>query len=220
MEKLELEKSTFLFDLDGTLINSSRHIVQAVNLTRSDMGLRFISDHHITSKIGLPASQLFEDLSLEAQELNLVINNFRQHLRAISMSAKDVYPGVISLLELLCRLGRKLAVATNKPRSLAIKALHESGILPSFSLVVGADDLPPKPDPGILKECIKSLGSTPKETAMVGDRPEDMMAAVSAGATGIGVTQGFHSKKELLDSGAEIVVKSFSEIERIIRAGV
>jgi phosphoglycolate phosphatase len=184
------------------------------------MGYEITSNDLISSKIGLPASQLFSDLSLEAQELNLVINTFRQHLRAISMSEKDVYPGVNSLLELLSQSGRKLAVATNKPRDLAIKALHECGLLPSFSLVVGADDLPPKPNPGILNECLKVLESKSTETAMIGDRAEDMLAAKSAGVTGIGLTQGNHSKQELFDFGAEIVFESFPEIERMMRAGI
>lgn len=220
MEKLELNKSTYLFDLDGTLVDSSKYIVKAVQMTRADLGTVVINDGLITSKIGLPADRLFEDLNLEASELKLAVSTFREHLRALSMSEKDAYPGVVSLLEFLSSFGHKLAVATNKPRDLAIKALQETEIMSLFSLVVGSDYLPPKPNPEILNECIKTLRSTPTETVMVGDRTEDMMAASSAGVTGIAIAQTFHSEKQLLDSGADIVAKNFYELERIVRVGV
>lgn len=214
MEELGLKQQVFLFDLDGTLVNSLPQIMKAANAARTDLGGPVRDEHFYGARIGLPAKLLFEDLCLTQKVEDGIIELFRSELRKNKMSPSDLISGVSQLLFTLNKRGHFLAVATNKPTDLAKKVLCETGIAEFFDCVVGIDGCIAKPDPSILFQCLLSLNSDPSQSFMVGDRPEDMIAAVEAGIFGIGVAQSYHSETELVTAGAKLTfpdILSFSK---------
>lgn len=219
MEKLELEKKLIIFDLDGTLIDSSNQIISAVVRARSKFHLKLAEKEFLNSQIGLPARELFSDLKLTEPEVVNVVETFRKYLRASELSTSDVFPKVPDLLLSLKNLGLELSVATNKPTDLAKIALRQTGLLNFFKVVLGSDNLMPKPDPAIIQGCIMHFQIKSSEAVMIGDRCEDMIAAKLSGASGVGVLQGCHNSNQLLEAGAVQVFSDISEILELINKG-
>ena len=218
MEELGLKKLV-VFDLDGTLINSSSQIVEAVLQSRKDLGWDPADKDFLTTKIGLPAKELFCDLNLGEEEIEKGVSTFRHHLRNLKLNPRDSYQGALELLQSLRGNGQKIAVATNKPLELARRALSETGLLELIDHVVGVDGLPPKPDPAVIRACLSHFQINSSVAVMVGDRCEDMEAARAIGVSCIGVNQGAHSQAELLQAGASQVLANLSGILEKVREG-
>ena len=206
-----------LFDLDGTLIASDRKIYQAVFETRTELSYPQIPIELLIQRIGLPASELFYDLGLEQDSLQNAVNRFREHLSQIEFSEQDVFLGVREVLTRLAESKCELMVATNKPKHLAEIALSGTGISTFFSYVSGGDNQPAKPDPAILNSCI--VNSERKKVVMIGDRIDDIKAALSAGAEPIGIAQGVYSTLELTEAGAKKVFRDAGEFLNALENG-
>ena len=213
--------NAYLFDLDGTLVDSANQIFQAVELARAELKYTSAPDKVIYSKIGLPAKDLFEDLDLSESELLNAVKLFRYNLSKIKLSGNNLFSGVPELLQLLAQKGIKLGVATNKPTVLAIQSLSDSGILNYFDFVVGADHHPPKPDPAIILTCLQLMLIEPHNAVMIGDRTEDVLAAKAAKVLPIGIAQGAHNEEHLMNSGAGRTFQNMSLLyQKITEGGV
>jgi phosphoglycolate phosphatase len=216
----ELEKIRLaVFDLDGTLIDSARQIVLAVNRTREGLQLSNVEKELLKSKIGLPAKELFSDLSLSRTESDTAVKSFRTHLRAIRLEPSDAFSKSFELLDFLKVKGMKLAIATNKPTDLAKIALKETELLPFFDLVVGGEKLSPKPNPATVAKCLLHLNQAPSRAVMIGDRLEDMLAASAVNVSAYGVLQGIHNEVELRNAGAKQIFLSISHLFRKLKEG-
>jgi phosphoglycolate phosphatase len=209
-----------LFDLDGTLVNSFDQIFSAATLARIEKKYRPPSSSFIKEKIGLPASELFSDLELEEPNLLELIKLFRINLSKIKMSDQNLFEGVMELLQYINVCGIRMAVATNKPKRLAIEALSDCRILEFFEDVVGGDNILAKPDPAIINRCLDLLSVKAESALMVGDRIEDIMAANAAGVIAIGVAQGTHSQNEFYDKGAFRSFESISKLSLFLKEGI
>jgi len=208
-----------LFDLDGTLIDSSHQITQAVSVTRRIMGFPHISATELLPKIGLPAKELFFDLNLNDEETDDAVMRFREALTNTPLAPEDAYKSANELLKLLSSRGYFIGVATNKPSQLARKALQETSLLEFCNVVVGAESLPAKPSPAILNECRRTTSFPEQNCLMIGDRVEDMLAAVSAGMRAIGLSQGVHTEDMLVNSGANPVFATINDLYSTIMNG-
>ena len=218
MEELELIKLV-IFDLDGTLVDSARQIICAVEQTRDELEFAHADSEFLKSKIGLPAKELFADLHLTESEITTAISVFRSHLRKLPLNQNDVFDGVQKLLKHLKLQGRQVAVATNKPTELAQLALHETKLLSLIDLVVGSENLHPKPDPASINKCLDNFQIISKQAVMIGDRCEDMLAAAKAGVSGIGVVQGSHTSVELKNAGAKEIFSNISDLHLRLSEG-
>jgi phosphoglycolate phosphatase len=185
-----------VFDLDGTLVDSSRDIAAAVNavLGRVAPGTALIPLDAILSFVGEGARLLVErslrhaSLTLSA---DLVLPLYLECYRERLLDTTRLYPGVAETLSDLA--GTTLAVLTNKPGDMSRTILEGLGVASRFARVWGAGDVPArKPDPAGLLCLMAGLGATASETWMVGDSPTDVLAARGAGVRVAGVTWGFH----------------------------
>jgi phosphoglycolate phosphatase len=185
-----------VFDLDGTLVDSSRDIATAVNaaLARVAPGTPAIPLDAILSFVGEGARLLIErslghaGLDLPADDvLAVYLECYREHL----LDTTTLYPGIAEALDALA--GTTLAVLTNKPGDMSRAVLDGLGVNGKFARVWGAGDVPSrKPDPGGLLRLMGDLGVRPGGTWMVGDSATDVGAARAAGIRVAGVTWGFH----------------------------
>jgi phosphoglycolate phosphatase len=207
-----LDAEAYIFDLDGTLVNSFSSIGVAANETRVEFGYPSIGEDAVRELVGLPAARLFTDLGLDRSLEIQIIGSFRERLVSRPLSPANLFDGVIELLDWLQAQSKKLGVATNKPTALAKIALEQVGVLSYFAIVLGADRLPPKPAPDILNACLYELGTT--TAVFVGDRCEDMEAAVGAGVTPIGIAQGAHTTHDLMRAGGYLAFDSFHDFSR------
>jgi phosphoglycolate phosphatase len=209
----------FLFDLDGTLVDSANQIFEAVEITRSELRFDAVPAKFILPKIGLPAKDLFEDVDLQDPELFKAVELFRSNLSNIKLSKNDLYVGVPQILRFLYEKGFKLGVATNKPTFLAVQSLSDTGIHGYFDFIIGAENNPPKPDPTMILKCLEFLSIEPHEATMVGDRVEDILAAKAAKVMAIGIAQGTHNEEDFLAKGADSTFMSMSMFYQMLIEG-
>ena len=200
-------KETFIFDLDGTLVDSFDQITEAANVIRFERGHPPLEKSKAESLIGLPAIDLFRDISDDSSEISKIIYEFRKLLGEKILSGNIVYDGVLQFLNLARKQNLLTAIATSKPQMLAENVVLNSSLHGLIDFVQGTDGFDPKPSPDVILRVLSSVDS--KTAVMFGDRPEDMMAAKAAGVPGVGISQSVFSSSELLESGASLVFDNF-----------
>jgi phosphoglycolate phosphatase len=183
----------FLFDLDGTLIDSKLDLVNSVNFMLREMQRDVLPLATVASYIGhgaprLVANALGPDAAEADRQRGLEI--FLAHYNEHNLDATRAYPGVVEGLEAL--QDRPMAVLTNKPKQMSVEILEALSLLKYFRAVYGGDSFEKKkPDPAGAQSILKDLGAQPQEAAMVGDSDVDIKTARNAGMLAIGVNYGF-----------------------------
>lgn len=200
----------FAFDLDGTLIDSVADIAAAANHMRTELKLEPLTQEVIESYVGDGISTLVhrvltDSAALEAepslwqQGFTLFIQYYYAHLT----DHTQIYPNVLTGLELLKSEGYPLVVITNKSERFAIKAINDLGMSDYFSLIIGGDTLPEKkPNAAPILHACEVLNIQPQELVMVGDSGNDILAAKAAGTPVIGVNYGYEDMYELSQDDA------------------
>ena len=126
-----------------------------------------------------------------------------------------LFPSVERVLESLSQHYR-LALITNSTRR-QLKEVFPRRLLEKFKTLITYEDIEkPKPDPQSLREALKELWVTKQEACFVGDTPSDMEAAARAGIMAIGIPTGLHSRQQLLEAGADLVVDSLDDLEKAL----
>ena len=206
----------FLFDLDGTLIDSKLDLVNSVNFMLQEVHRDALPLTTIASYIGHGAPRLVADvLGPDAAEADRKrgLEIFLAHYSEHNLDATRAYPGVVEGLEAL--QDRPMAVLTNKPKKMSVEILEALGLLKYFRAVYGGDSfVKKKPDPAGAQTILKDLGAQPQEAAMVGDSDVDIQTARNAGMLAIAVNYGFgqHDRKV---QPADLYVDSLQEIAAI-----
>lgn len=204
---------TAIFDMDGTLINSSKPIVETINYVRDNLNLEpleFSKALSLLNRVDInPALEFYGSEKFTEQQRVL----FEDYYIKICREDIYLYDGVEKLLEDLKSNSYKLAVATNASSLFAKEMLDSLNILDSFDFIVGAEKIKPKPEPDMLFEIIKNLDSNIEKTHLVGDSPKDLLSAKSAKINPILVSWGFteHEKSELLVDSTDEVFKRIIE---------
>lgn len=208
-----LKKDLIIFDLDGTLIDSSEDIAWAVNKMLKDMGLEEMPYPAIKERIGWGVSMLLEKV-LPAEKHNLLdaakgifMGYYRSHL----LVKTKPYDGVIDVLEHF--KNKKLAVATNKPVGLTTKILDDLNMSVYFRKVVGGDGVQnKKPSPEALEVILKELNILPHNAVFIGDSKIDIEAGKKGGIMTIGAAYGFRGRRELEEAGADVIIEDIKEL--------
>ena len=203
----------FLFDLDGTLIDSKLDLVNSVNFMLREMQRDVLPLATVASYIGHGAPRLVADaLGPEAAEadrkrgLEIFLAYYSEH----NLDATRAYAGVVEGLQSL--QDHPMAVLTNKPAKISVEILEALGLLKYFRAVYGGDTFEKKkPDPAGALAILKNLGADPRESAMVGDSDVDIKTARNAGMFAIGVNYGF-GQHDRQAQPADLYVDSLQEI--------
>ena len=207
------QEIVFIFDLDGTLVDSKFQIASCLNIAREDAGFRNLDEKKVFDLIGLPVEALFDDLQISRQEIQKIVVHFRELLEKKVGEDTPVFPGVNEFLSHSKLIGIGVAVATSKPHYLAIKTINNSKLFGLVDFIQGIDGFPGKPNPAVILRCMDAIPA--KRYVMFGDRIEDIQAANYAGIESVGIAQGAHSKEQLISAGCKLVVKDFIELNNI-----
>ncbi len=172
--------TAFLFDLDGTLVDSVADLATAVNLLRDELGLLPLDRDTVRRFVGDGATALVTRALppglFNADRLARFLHFYRDHLLAQTRP----YPGIVPFLESI--RSRRLAVVTNKPREFAVPLLEGLDLARFFPVVVGGDSCPrKKPDPEPVRIALRQLGAEPADAVMIGDHHTDLRAGRAAG---------------------------------------
>ncbi|ADV46019.1 HAD family hydrolase [Nitratifractor salsuginis] len=200
-----LRKRLAIFDMDGTLVDSSLAIANAINFVRSRLGLPPLPREEIISRINDPhlnAAEYFyatDHFEVRHEEW------FSEYYSAHHQEELRLYPGILELLEWLKGQGCLLAVATNAYRRSALETLEHLGISDYFDAVASYDDVERgKPAPDMLVKILEELKVSREEAIFIGDGPRDAMAAEAAGIEFILVQWGFSDHRHAVESVEEL----------------
>jgi len=208
----------FVFDLDGTLIDSKMDLVHSVNAMLRKTGRAELPTDLIASYVGHGAPQLIAralgpTASEEQRREGLAI--FLAHYHEHKLDLTCAYPGVEEALRAFA--GIPMAVLTNKPTKMSVEILEGLQLARFFRAVYGGDSFATKkPDPAGALAVLNELGAPPAESAMVGDSDVDIETARNAGMLAVGVSYGFgeHDRDK---QPADIYVDSLVELVELAR---
>jgi phosphoglycolate phosphatase len=200
-----------MFDLDGTLVDTSKDITNALNYALKPYGLKELTVEDTTKMVGEGLTRLVEKILGESnvQLRDAVINGFLDYYSKHLTDYSTIYPGV---RETLGRLnGYKKAVISNKRESLSTRLLEELSLNKYFDLVIGSDTTPErKPSPVPVIYVVSKFGISPQESMMVGDSNYDIEAGKKAGVKTVAVTYGYKEKEYLKD--ADYMIDEFRDL--------
>jgi pyrophosphatase PpaX len=202
---------TGLFDMDGTLIASSKAILSSVKAAARITGLRIPTDKEIKEIIHLPSQLSFKVLypDREPEEFDSV---FLSLMRSEFKDMIEEIPKAKMTLELLREKGIKIGIVTTKDRESAEETIRNFRF--PFDLLLTAEDTErTRPDPEPLLKAIELVDSTPPQTFYCGDTPQDIIQGRRAGVKTIGLTTGLHSKVELEKEKPDFI---FDNIEAVL----
>ncbi len=210
--------TTVLFDLDGTLIDSSPGIRRCVDESLAHHGHPAITDEQFSSFIGPPLTTGFGFAASDESLIESLITVYREHYGAGGMYEYSVYDGISELLTRLNDAGFRLAVATSKRTGFARPVVEHAGLASQFEIVVGSErDGAGAEKPVVMRSVFEQMAiDDPDAVVMIGDREHDGYGAVALGTHFIGVLWGFGSHDELQAAGARELVAHPSEIEGLL----
>ena len=209
----ELKDTWILFDLDGTLTRSEEGIWNCAKHAVKQMGLPEPDAATLRKFIGPPLLYSFQTfLGMTREQAEEAQRIYRERYTTVGMYENRVYPGVRTMLRTLWKQGAKLGVVTGKPAYPTGKILEHFGFDRFLSTVVCATDARAEKVHLIRDALPENCG----EAWMVGDRCFDMEGGKAAGIHTLGVTYGYGSEQELLDTGAEKIAHTPVEILDIL----
>ena len=184
-----------IFDLDGTLVDSKLDLAQAVNATRSHMGMSPLDNERVYSYVGNGAPVLIRR-AMGAQatepEVQEALEFFLEYYREHYLDYTTLYPGVREALDRLRAAGKRMAVLTNKPVRISRAILEGLGVAGHFFQIYGGNSFDlKKPDPVGVAALMKEAGIPADRCLMIGDSSVDIQTARNAGIASCGVTYGF-----------------------------
>ncbi|HWB99657.1 MAG TPA: HAD-IA family hydrolase [Bryobacteraceae bacterium] len=186
----------YLFDIDGTLLDSARDICGAIqqvlaNRNRTDIPFEFLKSY-----VGLHLVSCFGDVfpGHSAEQMEEMVQEYRSLYHARGHKLTTVFPGVKEALPLL---GGRKATATTKGTPTTRLVLELFGLIQYFDHVQGTDGFPSKPAPDVILTSLKAMEACPDDCLMVGDSPADMEAARRAGVKVCAVRYGYGKPEEL-----------------------
>jgi len=218
-----MKKDTvLLFDLDGTLIDSTKAIVGTFNYSFEKLQYTFKgNDEDIKDLIGYPLDVMYAGLGVSKDNIKLFVDTYKNRYKDISLAQTVLLNDAKKSLELASSFAR-LAIVTTKTTKYTIPLLEDMGIMKYFELIIGRQEvINPKPHPEPVLKAIEGLNVTVCNTSiyMIGDTKLDLIAANKANVKGVGVLCGY-GKIDDLKQYSDMVYDTTFEAVRSIKEDV
>lgn len=210
----------YLFDLDGTLVDTAPDLMYALNQTLEGANFDAVDLASTRLWVGHGAKVMLEQAikqqspaTLSEKELDDLYVGFLVHYRSHIAEDSAPYPGVVDTLDRIRSRTYKLGVVTNKRQDLSMQLLRKLDLYRFFNIVVGGDTLQvAKPEPQPILYACNELVSTPDNTLFVGDSITDVNAARNAGCPIACMRDGYNHNTPAEQLGADWVIDSFCEL--------
>jgi len=209
------------FDLDGTLIDSSLGLSQAIDMTLYAMELPAAGEDRVITWIGNGADILIQraltwalkDQQPSLGQLTMARKLFDRFYAETVSEGSFLFPEVMTTLSALKEKGLLLGVVTNKPTPFVMPLLESFGIADDFQVIIGGDDVKQKkPHPEALFNTMSAMKLSADELLFVGDSRNDIQAAQAAGCLSVGLTYGYNYGEAIELSNPDVVFDSFSDL--------
>lgn len=212
-----------IFDLDGTLADTSGDLIAAANYCFRQMGAGDMLDPVADAGVALRGGRRMLTVGLTrlgAEDLEAKVDQFYSVL--LEAYARDIdthttlYPGAMEAVETLKSRGYGVGICTNKPEGLAETLMTRLGVRDAFGALIGADTLPVrKPNPEPLVETARRLGGDPAQCCLIGDSDTDRNTARAAGVPSVLVTFG-PSGEDMAALKPEALLHDYADLPDLI----
>ena len=208
-----------LFDLDGTLIDSTPDIWASIRVAAAELGLPEPTPGQLRSMVGPPLEEGFTGaFGLAPDDVARAVAAYRAHYTAGAMFDAEVYPGIRDLLTGLRADGATLVVATSKPEPFAVRILEHTRLLPDFAGVHGATlDGAVRHKDQVVGAALAAHPDVVRPV-LIGDRSHDVLGAAAHGLPCIGAGWGPAPPGELAAAGAAAVAATPAEVPAALAA--
>ena len=205
--------NTYLFDLDGTLLDSIDLILESFHHTTRTHLHRELSDDHWLAGVGTPLRDQLGPLARsEAERDALLATYVAYNLEHHDAMAKP-FPGIVEVVKTLHGRGAKLALVTSKMSRGANRGVHLLGLEKELPIRICADDVVRgKPDPEPVYKALAALGASPESAVLIGDSPHDTEAGRAAGVATAAVAWGPLSRETLEAAAPDYWIERPTEV--------
>lgn len=186
-----------IFDLDGTLADTSPGILNSIRYVQQKLGLPEISLEKMYSHVGPPMEESYhKNFGLTGEKLRQAVELHKEYAVTKGYRELTVYDGIYDLLKMLRAKGIKTAVATLKAQATAEKIFAEYKFTELFDVIAGTDSSAPKTKAQLIEDCLTLTDVEKDSTVLIGDSSYDAIGAEQVGVDFIAVTYGFGFKTE------------------------
>ena len=187
-----------LFDLDGTLIDSTEAILESFRHSLDAMNHQApIDDEAIKALIGHPLDVMFGDLGCDTKKVDEYVRRYKEHYRSISCQKTVLLPFAKEAVEEASQFAR-LGIVTTKTGLYSQELMEHFGIMGKFETLIGREHVEhPKPHPEPIYKALEKMGSDTQKVWMIGDTRLDIEASLRAGIECVAVTSGYDNLKQL-----------------------
>jgi phosphoglycolate phosphatase len=208
-------KTIILFDLDGTLIDSTEAILESFSIAFKSFNRSVPNQEKIKSLIGFPLDVMFIQLGVEESMADKFVQAYKEHYREISCQKTYLLPGAKDAVKKAVEFAR-LGIVTTKTGRYSKELLEYLNLMQYFEVLIGREDVTnPKPHPEPILKALEYMNVKDEDCWMIGDTILDVQSAKSANVTPIALTCGYGKREELSDSCEHIIENVFSAIEII-----
>lgn len=208
---------TYIFDLDGTLLDTLNDLHASCNYALRTHGMPERSVEEVKQFVGNGVKKLMERAipnGLDNPLFEETLQTFRQHYLLHNLDTTRPYPGIMEMLGKLKEQGKNIAVVSNKFYT-ATQDLCKHFFGDTIQVAIGErEDIKKKPAPDTVLEALRQLQATKQDAVYVGDSDVDVETARNSGIPCISVLWGFRSKSFLLSHGATTFIESPSELTK------
>jgi phosphoglycolate phosphatase len=188
---------TILFDLDGTLIDSTEAILESFHRSFDIFDLPHPQDKSITSLIGHPLDVMYRSLGVDEDMVTDIVAAYKAHYREISTAKTQLLPFAKEAVE-LAGTHAVLGIVTTKTARYSKVLMEHFDLMRYFDVLIGREDVQnPKPHPEPILKAIDFLNVSKDTCWMIGDTRMDLICAKDAGVQSVGVVSEYESKEEL-----------------------
>ncbi len=208
-----------IFDLDGTLIDSSQGVVEAVNYSLRMMGEPEQDAERIKAFIGYPLSEMYAHFTTASPKE--LYKHFQVKAAETIVASAEPLPHVEETLHLLKEQGYRMAIATSKIRANVDGILEKLNWKTLFDVTATADEVEHlKPAPDIFRLALKRLGAEPSRALVVGDTVNDVKAAKKVPIKVVTVDSPFGGFEKVESAKPDATIGSLAELPDLLKKGV
>jgi len=206
-----------LFDLDGTLIDSVRLILDSYHHTMRTHGLPACTDDYWLRGLGTPLRVQFADWASDPETMQALIATYRSYNLEHHDRMVTVYPGVVDAVQAIRGAGVRTGLVTSKSRQGALRGLGLAGLETMMDVLVCADEVTnPKPHPEPVEKAVSMLGGVSRETIYVGDSIHDMQSGRAAGVLTAAALWGPFGRSHLDGAAPDFWLEAPSDLPRLL----
>ncbi len=216
MKEGTIRSKIVLFDLDGTIIDSTEAILESFEKAYNAFSVTVPSPEKIKVLIGLPLDVMFMKLGVDEAEAMAYVKTYKAHYKTIHRKKTVLLPRAKEAIEFAYGYA-KLGIVTTKTSECSRILLEHFDLMQYFDVLIGREDVEhPKPNPEPVNKALIALGHRFGQVSyMIGDTDADMMAAEEAGIACIGVLCGYMDKEKLVPYADFIQDDAFEAVKLI-----